>query len=87
MARTYQQLAGLALVLVVAFALCEDVWASDRGKAEAVVIHVERGGFQWSDAAIGMVAGLGVSLAVCGCLALVRLRGAETVSPTGGERP
>ena len=86
MART-QRLIGLALAAVVALAACADVRATGPVKTTPVVVHVERGGFHWSDAGIGAVAGVGLSLTVCGCLALARLRGVETTPRQKGRQP
>ena len=77
----------LALAVVVAVAACADVRAAGPAKPTPVVVHVERGGFHWSDAGIGVLAGVGLSLAVCGCLALVRLRGADANPHGKGVRP
>jgi len=84
MARRPHRLIGLALAVVVALAACVDVRAAEPVKTP-VVVHVERGGFHWSDAGIGALAGVGLSLTVCGCLALARLRGAETTPQRKGE--
>jgi hypothetical protein len=86
MART-RRLIGLALAVVVALATCADVGATRPAKTTPVVVHVDQGGFHWSDAGIGAVAGVGLSLTVCGCLALVRLRGADTTPQERGDRP
>jgi hypothetical protein len=77
----------LALAVVIALAACADVKAAGPAKPTPVVVHVERGGFHWSDAGIGALAGVGLSLTVCGCLALVRLRGADTTPQGKGVRP
>jgi hypothetical protein len=82
-----QRLIGLALAVVVALASCAGVGATGPAKTTPVVVHVDQGGFHWSDAGIGAVAGIGLSLTVCGCLALVRLRGANTTPQGKGERP
>jgi hypothetical protein len=77
----------LALVIVAALLLILEASASDGQQETPIVIHVEQGGFRWSDAAVGVLAGVGVSLAAAGCLALMRLRGAGNPSRTKGDQP
>jgi hypothetical protein len=77
----------LALVIVAALLLILDASASDGRQQTPIVVHVEQGGFRWSDAAVGVLAGVGISLAAAGCLALVRLRGAGSPSRMEGEQP
>lgn len=76
---------GLALA-VVALLLTLDASAKSGVESTPIVVHVERGGFCWSDAAIGVLVGVGISVATCGCLALVRLRGPGDNTPTKGEQ-
>jgi hypothetical protein len=77
----------VVLLIVAALLLIVDASASAGGEKTPIVVHVERGGFRWSDAAVGVLAGVGLSLAASGCLALVRLRRAGTPSRTKGEQP
>jgi hypothetical protein len=77
---------ALALAFFAAL-LILDASASGACEKTPIVVHVERGGFRFSDAGVGTLAGIGISLAVSGCLALVRLRGAGTTSRTKGEQP
>jgi|APDOM4702015159_1054818.scaffolds.fasta_scaffold12317_2 hypothetical protein len=85
MARTHQRLIGWALVLALSLAACADVRAAGRQHTTPVVVKVERGGFHWSDAGIGVLAGAGLSLTAYGCLALTRLRDADRNTGTRGD--
>jgi hypothetical protein len=78
---------AFALACFAALLLTLDASASGACQKTPLVVRVERGGFRFSDAGVGTVAGIGISLAVCGCLALVRLRDAGTTSRTKGEQP
>jgi hypothetical protein len=86
MTRTRERLTVLALMIVMSLATCADVGASDRTHTTPVVVKLERGGFRWSDAGVGVLGGIGLSLTVCGCLALARLRDADRSSGTRGEQ-
>lgn len=85
MARTRQRLVGWALALAFSLTACADVRAADRPHTTPVVVKVERGGFHWSDAGIGALAGVGLSLAAHGCLALARLRDGDRNTMTRGD--
>jgi hypothetical protein len=76
---------SLALAVVAALLLALDASASDGGQKSPIVVRVEPGGFRWSDAAVGALAGIGITLAAAGCVALVRLRGAGDPR-TNGEQ-
>jgi hypothetical protein len=76
---------GLALVVVAALVVASGPSAS-HGQETPIVVRVEDGGFHWSDAAIGALAGVGISLAATGCVALVRLRDAGNTTRTKGEQ-
>jgi hypothetical protein len=87
MARAWCFAFGLAIAVIAALVLCG---AGEEGRpvhTDPIVVHVERDGFHWPDAGIGALCGIGISLAVCGCIALVRLRHAEITSPTKGRQP
>jgi hypothetical protein len=86
MSRVHRFLVGLALVAVTVLLLAVDSSGSDGGQKTPIVVRVERGGFRWSDAAVGALAGVGISLAVTGCLALVRLGDAGSPSSTKGDQ-
>ena len=77
---------GLALVVVTALPFAGGTGAADGQERTPIVVRVEQGDFHWSDAAVGALAGVGISLAVTGCLVLVRLRGVEGTSRTKGEQ-
>jgi hypothetical protein len=76
---------GVVLAALVALILTLDAGAS--GGGQEIVVRVEQGGFRWSDAAVGLLAGVGSSAALAGCLALMRLRGAAKRTSTKGEQP
>jgi hypothetical protein len=76
---------SLALVVVAALLLAFDASASEGGQKSPIVVRVESGGFRWSDAAVGALAGVGITLAAAGCVALVRLGGAGNPR-TDGEQ-
>ena len=86
MARIRQRVIGLAIVMAIALAACADVRAAGRAHTTPVVVKVERGGFRWSDAGVGVLAGVGLSLVTCGCLALARMRDAEANAQSKGEK-
>jgi hypothetical protein len=85
MAGVRRRLIGWAVVLGLALAACADARAAESTHTTPVVVNVERGGFHWSDAGVGLLAGVGLSLVVCSCLALVRLRDADKSSESRGE--
>ena len=62
------------LVTVVAALLLAGP-ASGESEETPIVVRVTDGGFQWSDAGIGAVAGAGIAVAVLGGVALGRTRG------------
>jgi hypothetical protein len=72
MSRARRLVFGLVLTATTVLFLAVDGLA---GGETPIVVRVE-GGFRWADAAIGALAGVGISLATAGCVALVRLRGA-----------
>lgn len=78
---------NLACVAVAALLLATSASASDGRNETPIVVRVDQGGFHWSDAAIGALAGVGISLTATGFVALVRLRGAGVTSRTKGEQP
>jgi hypothetical protein len=76
---------GIATVVVGLLLLCgasSPTWLS---RTTPIVVHVEQGGFRWSDAGIGALAGVGIALLVCGSLALARPRNPGAVSSTKEE--
>ena len=87
MTRTRRPAFGLAIAVIAALVLCGAGKAHKPVHAAPVVVHVERGGFHWSDAGVGALGGIGLSLAMCGCVALARLRHAGIASPTKGDQP
>jgi hypothetical protein len=82
MSRARRLVFGLALTATTALLLAVDGLA---GGETPIVVRVE-GGFRWADAAIGALAGVGISLATAGCVALVRLGGAGTPRQAEGEQ-
>ena len=48
-----------------------------RDRATPIVVHVDSGGFRWTDAGIGALAGVGGTLAFVGGAALVRSAGPD----------
>jgi hypothetical protein len=80
-----RRLRGFALVALVVLLLARDAPASGSGKETPIVVRVEDR-FRWEDAGIGALAGIGISVATAGCVALVRLRGAGTSRRTKGEQ-
>lgn len=87
MTRTRRTAFGLALAVAAALVLCGAGKADGPAHTTPVVVHVERGGFHWSDASVGAVGGIGLALALCGCVALVRVRHEGISSATKGDRP
>lgn len=77
-----RRLLGLTFAATTALLLAV---AGLAGGETPIVVRVE-GGFRWADAAIGALAGVGISLAIAGCAALVRLRGAGTPRQAEGEQ-
>jgi hypothetical protein len=59
----------LAAVIAVALLLVVAAEAADR---TPIVVHVEQGGFRWTDAGIGVLVGAGLTLAALGSMAVVR---------------
>jgi hypothetical protein len=55
--------------------------ASDTPKRTPVVVHVDRGGFHWVDAALGAVAGTAATVLAIGLVALHRQRAAAAAHP------
>ena len=77
-----------ALVAAAAFLAASTVLGADAraGTHETpIVVRLDDAGFQWTDAAIGAVAGVGATLVMVGGLALVRLQ--RPSQRTKGERP
>ena len=71
----------LAAVFAVALLLVVTASAAD---GTPIVVHVEQGGFRWTDAGIGALVGVGLTLAAFGSTALVRSHdAAETTSRKG----
>jgi hypothetical protein len=52
-----------------------------------IVVRVDRGGFSWTDAAVGAAAGVGATLATAGGFALLRPRRSLTHSVSRREEP
>ena len=77
---------GLRFGVAAALLLTISAPALGGDEETPIVVHVERNGFHWSDAALGAFAGVGITLAVTGVVTLVRLRGAGSTTRTKGER-
>lgn len=76
----------LIVVAVTALLLASGAPASGGSSETPIVVHVEQGGFRWSDAAIGVVAGAGIALVAVGSVVLLRLHGAGAIDSREEER-
>ncbi len=70
----------LAAVLAAALLVAVPTPAADASKGAPIVVHVEHGGFRWTDAGIGALVGAGLALTGVGCTAVVRSRDAGETS-------
>jgi hypothetical protein len=67
----------LVLVLVSVVALtppAATAAAAGHERTTPIVVRVDEGGFRWTDAAVGAVAGIGATLVTAGGVTLLRLR-------------
>jgi hypothetical protein len=76
------------LVLVVALGPTVDAAPANRHeRTTPIVVRVDEGGFRWTDAAVGAVAGIGATFVTAGGVALLRLRRPATHRDEKGEPP
>jgi hypothetical protein len=68
--------ACIATTVAVAAAalIAGPVAAADGNQQTPIVVHVERSGFSFTDAAIGSLVGVGLTVAGIGCMAVMRSR-------------
>ena len=77
-----------ALVLSATLALPAGAGAADAGRPThetPIVVRVDEHGFQWTDVAVGAVAGIGATLITVGGVALVRLRRPASLHEKGAR--
>ena len=80
----------LVLVLVFVVAVRPPTDAAAAGGHERttpIVVRVDEGGFRWTDAAVGAVAGIGATFVIAGGVALLRLGRPAADQKEKGERP
>jgi hypothetical protein len=73
------------LVLCTALALPAAAGAGTPRHETPIVVRVDEGGFRWTDAAVGAVAGIGATLVTAGGVALVRLRRPTSMHEKGAR--
>jgi hypothetical protein len=61
--------------------------AAGHERTTPIVVRVDEGGFRWTDAAVGAVAGIGATFVTAGGVALLRLRRPSAYHDEKGERP
>ena len=76
-----------ALVLAAALALPAGAAGAGAERDTPIVVRVDEGGFRWTDAAVGAVAGIGATFVTAGSVALIRLRRPSAYHDEKGERP
>jgi hypothetical protein len=65
----------LIAATVAALLLAIGLPAANGDQETPIVVRVQRGGFNWADAGIGVLVGAGLVLAAFGSAALIRTRG------------
>lgn len=76
----------LALVLGTTLALPAGAAGAGTPRHETpIVVRVDERGFQWTDAAVGAVAGIGATLVTAGGVALVRTRRPTSMHEKGAR--
>jgi hypothetical protein len=82
------RLVSRLLVLVVALGLVAGTASAAGGeRTTPIVVRVDEGGFRWTDAAVGAVAGIGATIVTAGGVALLRLPRPVSHQDEKGERP
>jgi hypothetical protein len=64
----------LLVFAVALMPLAATAVAAGHERTTPIVVRVDEGGFRWTDAAVGAVAGIGATLVTAGGVALLRLR-------------
>jgi hypothetical protein len=77
---------AVVLVLAAALALPSVAGAGTPTRETPIVVRVDEHGFRSTDAVIGAIAGIGTTLVVSGCVALVRLQRSSSLLEKG-KRP
>jgi hypothetical protein len=65
---------AVAAAALIAGPIAGPVAAADGNQQTPIVVHIERSGFSFTDAAIGSLVGVGLTLAAIGCMAVMRSR-------------